>query len=52
MENTQKLVDEIKVQLELMENEIDKTTAAAKGRVRSAANKIKNLSTEVKKTHK
>jgi len=48
----QEIVDEIKVQVELIENEIDKTTAAAMGRCRSAANKIKNLSAEFKKTHK
>ena len=46
------IVDEIKVQLELIENEIEKTNKAAMGRCRSAANKIKNLSTEFKKTHK
>jgi len=48
----QEIVDEIKVQLELIENEIDKTTKASMGRCRSAANKIKNLSTEFKKSHK
>ena len=52
MENTQKLVDAIKEQITLIESEIDKTTAAAKGRCRSSANKIKNLSTDIKKTHK
>ena len=52
MENTQKLVDQIKEQILLIEGEIDKTTAAAKGRCRSAANKIKNLSADFKRNHK
>ena len=52
MENTQELIDAIKEQVTLIESEIDKTTAAAKGRCRSAANKIKNLSAEFKKSHK
>jgi len=52
MENTQKLVDAIKEQIILIEAEVEKTTAAAKGRCRSAANKIKNLSTDIKRTHK
>ena len=52
METTQEMVNEIKEQILLIEAEIDKTTAAAKGRCRSAANKIKNLSTEFKRTHK
>jgi len=52
MESTQELVNSIKEQISLIEAEIDKTTAAAKGRCRSAANKIKNLSTDIKKTHK
>ena len=52
MENTQKLVDAIKDQILLIEAEVEKTTAAAKGRCRSAANKIKNLSTDIKRTHK
>ena len=37
---------------ELIESEIDKTTAAVKGRCRSAANKIKNLSADFKRNHK
>ena len=41
-----------KEQVTLIEEEITKTTAAAKGRCRSAANKIKNLSAEFKKSHK
>jgi phage-related protein len=52
MDKTQELVNAIKEQIELIEAEMDKTTAAAKGRCRSAANQIKNLATEVKKTHK
>ena len=52
MENTQELVDQIKEQVLLIEAEIDKTTAAAKGRCRSAANKIKNFSADFKRGHK
>jgi len=52
MENTQELVNAIKEQVLLIESEIDKTTAAAKGRCRSAANKIKNLSADFKRNHK
>ena len=52
MENTQELVDQIKEQVLLIEAEIEKTTAAAKGRCRSAANKIKNLSADFKRNHK
>ena len=52
MENTQELVNAIKDQILLIEAELDKTTAAAKGRCRSAANKIKNLSADFKRTHK
>ena len=52
MENTQKLVDAIKEQILLIEAEVEKTTAAAKGRCRSAANSIKKLSAEFKKAHK
>ena len=52
MENTKELVDQIKEQILLIEGEIDKTTAAAKGRCRSAANKIKNLSADFKRNHK
>ena len=52
MEKTQELVDQIKEQIVLIEGEIDKTTAAAKGRCRSAANKIKNLSADFKREHK
>ena len=52
MENTQELVDQIKEQVLLIEAEIEKTTASAKGRCRSAANKIKNLSADFKRNHK
>jgi len=52
MENTKELVDQIKEQIVLIESEINKTTAAAKGRCRSAANKIKNLSADFKRNHK
>ena len=52
MEKTQELVNQIKEQIVLIESEIDKTTAAAKGRCRSAANKIKNLSADFKRNHK
>ena len=52
MENTQELVNEIKEQVVLIESEINKPTAAAKGRCRSAANKIKNLSADFKRNHK
>ena len=50
--DTKELLEGIKEQVLLIEAEIDKTTTAAKGRCRSAANKIKNLSTDIKKTHK
>ena len=52
MENTQTLIDLIKEQVILIETEINKPTAAAKGRCRSAANKIKNLSADFKRNHK
>ena len=52
MEKSLELVNAIKEQILLIEGEIDKTTAAAKGRCRSAANKIKNLSTDFKRNHK
>ena len=52
MENSLKLVNEIKEQILLIEGEIDKSTAAAKGRCRSAANKVKKLAAEFKKSHK
>ena len=49
---TKKLIEEIKEQILLIEEDIDKTTASAKGRCRSAANKIKNLSADFKRNHK
>ena len=49
---TKKLIEEIKEQILLIEEDIDKTTSAAKGRCRSAANKIKNLSADFKRNHK
>ena len=52
MENTQELVNSIKEQVILIESEINKPTAAAKGRCRSAANKIKKLSADFKRNHK
>ena len=52
MEKSLELVNAIKEQILLIEGEIDKTTAAAKGRCRSAANKIKNLSVDFKRNHK
>jgi uncharacterized small protein (DUF1192 family) len=50
--DTKELIEEIKTQIELIEAEIDKTSAAAKGRCRSAANKIKNMSADFKRHHK
>jgi len=52
MENTQELINAIKEQILLIESEINKPTAAAKGRCRSAANKIKKLSADFKREHK
>ena len=49
---TQEILDAIKEQVLLIEAEIDKTSVAAKGRCRSAANKIKNLSADFKRNHK
>ena len=50
--DTKELIEGIKEQIELIEAEIDKTSAAAKGRCRSAANKIKNMSADFKRHHK
>ena len=47
---TKELLEGIKEQVALIEAEIDKTSAAAKGRCRSAANKIKNFSADFKET--
>jgi|TARA_B110000503_G_scaffold115897_1_gene174551 uncharacterized small protein (DUF1192 family) len=52
MENSQELVNAIKEQILIIEAEIEKTTAAAKGRCRSAANSIKKLSADFKRNHK
>ena len=52
MKNTQELVNAIKDQILLIEADAEKTTDAAKRRCRSAANKIKNLSADIKRTHK
>jgi len=52
MEKSQELLKAIKEQIILIENEIEKTTAAAKTRCRSAANKIKNFAAEFKRNHK
>ena len=49
---TKELLEGIKEQVLLIEAEIDKTSAAAKGRCRSAANKIKNFSADFKRNHK
>jgi len=49
---TRELLEGIKEQILLIEAEIDKSSAAAKGRCRSAANKIKNFSTDFKRNHK
>jgi hypothetical protein len=49
---TKELLEAIKEQVLLIEAEVDKTSSAAKGRCRSAANKIKNLSADFKRNHK
>lgn len=48
----QEILTAIKENVTLIENEIEKTTAASKGRCRSAANKIKFLAADFKKEHK
>ena len=50
--DTKELLEGIKEQVLLIEEELEKTSAAAKGRCRSAANKIKNLSADFKRNHK
>jgi len=50
--DTKELLEAIKEQVLLIENEIDKTTAAAKQRCRAAATKIKQLSADFKRSHK
>ena len=52
MENSLELVNAIKEQIVLIEAELEKTTGAAKQRCRSAATKVKQLSTEFKRNHK
>ena len=49
---TKELLEGIKEQVLLIEAEIEKTSATAQGRCRSAANKIKNLSADFKRGHK
>ena len=48
--NTTELLDAIKEQVAIMEAEHAKASKAARGRARSAANTIKKLSAEFKKT--
>ena len=50
--DTKELLEGIKEQVLLIEAELEKTSTAAKGRCRSAANKIKNLSADFKRNHK
>jgi len=48
--NTTEILNAIKEQLATLEAEHSKTSKAARGRARSAANNIKKLSAEFKKT--
>jgi hypothetical protein len=48
--NTTELLDAIKAEVIVMETEHTKTSKAARGRARSAANNIKKLAAEFKKT--
>ncbi len=48
--NTTELLDAIKEQVAIMETEHAKTSKAARGRARSAANSIKKLAADFKKT--
>jgi hypothetical protein len=48
--NTTEILNAIKEQLTIMESEHAKTSKAARGRARSAANNIKKLAAEFKKT--
>jgi len=50
MEKSQELLKAIKEQIILIENEIEKSTAAAKTRCRSP--KIKNFAADFKRNHK
>jgi hypothetical protein len=48
--NTTEILNAIKEQLSTLEAEHSKTSKAARGRARSAANNIKKLAAEFKKT--
>ena len=48
--NTTEILNSIKEQLSTLEVEHSKTSKAARGRARSAANNIKKLAAEFKKT--
>lgn len=49
---SQEILDAIKENVALIEQEIDATSEAAKKRCRSASTKIKQLAAEFKRTHK
>lgn len=48
--NTTEILNAIKAEVAILETEHAKTSKAARGRARSAANTIKKLSAEFKKT--
>jgi hypothetical protein len=48
--NTTEILNAIKAEVAILETEHAKTSKAARGRARSAANSIKKLSAEFKKT--
>jgi hypothetical protein len=48
--NTTEILNAIKEQVAILEGEHTKTSKAARGRARSAANSIKKLAAEFKKT--
>jgi hypothetical protein len=48
--NTTEILDAIKAEVAILETEHAKTSKAARGRARSAANSIKKLAAEFKKT--
>ena len=48
--NTTEILETIKAEVAILEAEHAKTSKAARGRARSAANNIKKLSAEFKKT--
>jgi len=48
--NTTEILDAIKAEVTIMEAEHAKTSKAARGRARSAANSLKKLAAEFKKT--